>query len=65
VRFLVFTDKPKFLILFDALGRHQPFETAFTRIYVGQFASVSLFEEQFRDYASKDFGSTLQQANNE
>jgi hypothetical protein len=65
VRFLVFTDKPKFLILLDALGRHQPFETAFTRIYVGQFASVSLFEEQFRDYASKDFGSSLQQANNE
>jgi hypothetical protein len=65
VRFLVFTDKPKFLILLDALGRHQPFETAFTRIYVGQFASMAVFEDKFRDYASKDFGSTLQQANNE
>src|SRR5207253_9111908 len=26
VRFLVATDKPSFLVLLDALGRHQPFE---------------------------------------
>jgi hypothetical protein len=65
VRFLIFTDKPKFLMLLDALGGHQPFEIAFTRIYVGKFGSMTLFEHQFQEYASKDFGSSLQQADNE
>jgi hypothetical protein len=65
VRFLAFTDKPKFLLLLDALGRHQPFETAFNRIYVGKFASMTALEEKFQEYASKDFGSSLQQADNE
>lgn len=61
VRFLATTDKTSFLALLDALGRHQPFEIAFARIYVAKFASVAVLEEKFREYAVKDFGTTLQQ----
>jgi hypothetical protein len=60
VRFLAATDKSSFLALLDALARHQPFETTFPRIYDGKFASVSALEEKFREYAAKDFGSSVQ-----
>jgi hypothetical protein len=65
VRFLVATDKPAFLKLLDALARHQPFETALLRFYSANFFSVSSLEEKFRQYASKDFGTSLQQASND
>ncbi len=61
VRFLAVTDKASFLALLDALGRHQPFETALLRIYAGKFPNLTVLEEKFRDYASKDFGTSLQQ----
>jgi hypothetical protein len=63
VRFLVATDKPNFLTLLDALARHQPFESALLRIYAGKFASAAALEEKFRDYAAKDSGTSLQDAN--
>jgi hypothetical protein len=62
VRFLVATDKPSFLALLDALGRHQPFETALPRIYPAKFATLAMLEEKFLEYAGKDFGTSLQQA---
>ena len=62
VRFLVSTDKPSFLALLDALGQHQPFETALPRAYAGKFPDPSVLEQKFREYAAKDFGTTLQQA---
>jgi hypothetical protein len=62
VRFLVLADKASFLALLDALGRHQPFETALPHIYSGKFPNSSALEEAFRDYASKDLGTSLQQA---
>jgi len=62
VRFLAITDKPSFLAMLDALARHQPFETVLPRLYAGKFADVSVLEEKFWEYASKDFGTTLQQA---
>jgi hypothetical protein len=61
VRFLASTDKPSFLKLLDALARHQPFETALPQFYAGKFPSVHALEEKFREYASKDFGTSLQQ----
>ena len=64
VRFLVETDRPGFLKLLDALARHQPFEIALTQFYPTKFASVSALEEKFREYASKDFGTSLQQTSN-
>lgn len=54
VRFLAFTDKPSFLVLLDALARHQPFESALFRTYGGKFASVAALEGMFREYAAKD-----------
>lgn len=62
VRFLAFTNKPNFLALLDALARHQPFESALLRIYAGKFASIAALEEQFRDYAAKDSGTSSQDA---
>jgi hypothetical protein len=62
VRFLASTDKPGFLALLDAVARHQPFETVLPRLYGGKFANVPALEEKFREYASKDFGTSLQQA---
>jgi hypothetical protein len=60
VRFLAFTDKPNFLMLLDALARHQPFDSALLRIYAGKFATAAALEEKFRDYAGKDSGTSLQ-----
>ena len=65
VRFLASTDKQSFLALLDALGRHQPFEIALPRAYLGKFSDPSVLEQKFREYAAKDFGTTLQQADNE
>ena len=65
VRFLAAADKPSFLILLDSLARHQPLEIVLPRLYSGRFINISKLEENFRDYASKDFGTSLQQASNE
>ena len=46
----------------DALGRHQPFEAALPRFYPTKFVTVAALEEKFREYAAKDFGTTLRQA---
>jgi peptidase MA superfamily protein len=64
VRFLAETDKPSFLKLLDALARHQPFETALAQFYPTNFTTIPALEEKFREYATKDFGTSLQQANN-
>ena len=61
VRFLAETDKPSFLKMLDALARHQPFETALAEFYPANFPRVSALEDRFRDYASKDFGSSVEQ----
>ena len=65
VRFLAATDKQSFLALLDVLARHQPFEPTFLRTYAGKFANLGVLEEKFREYAAKDFGTTLQQVSEE
>lgn len=60
VRFLVRTDKARFLNLLGALAGRETFDGAFPRTFAGTFTSRADFEEKFRDYASKDFGTTLQ-----
>src|SRR6266404_3637120 len=65
VRFLAVTNKPSFLNLLDSLARHQPLETVLPRLYAGRFANIAVLDEKFRDYASKDFGTSLQQASND
>ena len=63
VRFLATADKRSFLAMLDALCRHQPFESALSRNYAATFPDVAVLEEKFREYAAKDFGSSLQQVN--
>jgi hypothetical protein len=62
VRFLATADKASFLALLDALGRHQPLETALSRYYAGKLPTLAVLEREFSEYAAKDFGTTLQQA---
>jgi len=61
VRFLAATDKPSFLALLDTLARHQPIETVLPRLYGGKFGNITMLEEKFREYATKDFGTSVQQ----
>ena len=65
VRFLAETDKSDFLALVDAVARHQPFQTVLPHLYPGKFSSVPALEEKFREFAAKDFGSSLQNASAE
>lgn len=62
VRFLAASDKASFLSLLDSLGRHQPLETALGRCYAGKFPTLEVLERDFREYATKDYGTTMQQA---
>src|ERR1700726_4111881 len=63
-RFLAATDHSAFLSLLDALARHQPFEVVLPRFFGGKFSSVAALEEQFREYAVKDFASSSPEAEN-
>jgi hypothetical protein len=62
VRFLAATDKASFLSFLDAVGRHQPFDSALFQSFGTKFLTTTALEEKFREYASKDFGTSLQQA---
>jgi hypothetical protein len=64
VRFLAAYDKQTFLTFVDALARHQPFDVAFSRIYVGKFVDRAAMEQKFRESATGDFDMSLQQAGN-
>jgi hypothetical protein len=60
VRFLVATDKSSFVTFLDAMGRHQPFETALFQSFSTKFLNVSALEEKFREYAASEFGTSSQ-----
>lgn len=62
VRFLALTDKASFLTFLDAAGRHQPFETALLQSFGTKFLTTAALEEKFREYATKEIGTSLQQA---
>jgi hypothetical protein len=62
VRFLALTDKASFLTFLDAVGRHQPFETALLQSFGAKFLTSAALEEKFREYATKEVGTSLQQA---
>lgn len=57
VRFLCATDQSAFLSLLDALGQHQPFETALFQAYGSRFSGLLTLEGPFRAYASQEFSS--------
>ena len=60
VRLLVATDKASFLTFLDAMGRHQPFESALFGSFGTKFLNVSVLEEKFREYAASEFGASSQ-----
>jgi hypothetical protein len=62
VRFLASTDKASFFTFLDAVARHQPIDSALVQSYNGKFLTLTALEEQFREYATKEFGTSLQQA---
>ena len=63
VRFLVATDKTSFLNFLDAMGRHQPFESALSQTFGTKFLSVAALEEKFRAYAASEFGTSVSAGN--
>ena len=60
VRFLAHTDHARFLALFALLSNKETFDNALTRVYAGEFASRSDFNDKFLEYLSKDYGTALQ-----
>ncbi len=62
VRFLASTDKESFLTFLDAVARHQPIDSALVQSYNEKFPTLTALEEQFRQYATTEFGTSLQQA---
>ncbi len=65
VRFLASTDKASFVMFLDMVARHLPFETALARSYGSKFPTLPTLSEQFKNYAAKDFGTTLSQVDND
>ena len=65
VRFLATADKAAFLSFLDAVGRHQPFESALFQSFGTKFLNLAALEEKFRVYASATaLETTLQGALN-
>lgn len=60
VRFLAHTDHARFLTLLGVMATKETFDNALLRVYAGIFATQSDFEKKFREYASKDYGTSLQ-----
>lgn len=60
VRFLVHTDKARFLHFLQVMSTGAKFDRTLLATYAGTFASMDDFKAKFLDFASKDYGTTLQ-----
>jgi hypothetical protein len=60
VRFLISSDKARFLTLLESFAHNDSFDNAFPRVYAGVFANRTEFEGKFREYASSVYSSTTQ-----
>jgi hypothetical protein len=58
VRFLISSDKARFLILLEGLTGNESFDNVFPRVYAGMFANRNDFEEKFGEYATRDYSTT-------
>ncbi len=61
VRFLVHTDKARFLQLLQVMSTGAKFDRTLLATYAGTFASRDDFKAKFLDYVSKDYSATLQE----
>jgi hypothetical protein len=59
-RFLINAGRPQFAGLLGALAQGARFESALARAYGMRFSGLEQLEREFRDYASKDHGTALQ-----
>jgi hypothetical protein len=60
VRFLSAADKRGFQTFFDALSKGNRFETALAKGYPTRFPTTAALEKEFREYATKEHGTALQ-----
>lgn len=60
VRFLARANAKGFLAFFDGMGKGNRLETALNHAFKGRFASLDVLEREFKPYALKDHGTTLQ-----
>lgn len=60
VRFLSAANKQGFARLFDALSKGNQFETALNKGFAGRFINLDALEREFKDYATKEHGTALQ-----
>jgi len=60
VRFLAATDKAGFLTFFEALAQGNHFDTALNKGFSGKFFNTEALEKAFKEYATKEHGSSIQ-----
>jgi hypothetical protein len=60
VRFLSGIDKKGFATMFEALSQGNRFESALSKGYSNRFFDLKALEQQFKEYATKEHGSSLQ-----
>lgn len=60
VRFLSATNKQQFLAFFDAMSKGSRFESALWKTFGARFPSLDALEREFKEYAAKDHGTSLQ-----
>ena len=60
VRFLSATNKQGFARFFDALSKGNHFESALNKGFAGRFINLDALEREFKDYATKEHGTALQ-----
>jgi hypothetical protein len=60
VRFLSAANKQGFARLFEALSKGNQFETALNKGFAGRFINLDALEREFKDYATKEHGTALQ-----
>lgn len=60
VRFLSSIDKKGFQTFFEAMSKGNRFDSALSKGFGSRFFTVQALETEFRDYATKEHGTTLQ-----
>jgi hypothetical protein len=60
VRFLSAADKKGFQVFFESMSKGNRFDTALSKGFGSRFASTDVLEREFREYATKEHGTTLQ-----
>ena len=60
VRFLISNDKPGFATFLNALAQGNQFDSALGKGFPGKFATSDAFERAFKDYATREHGTAIQ-----